>query len=224
MTDADEGRTIDDAQQPSGGALPRRRPSALALSVAVAALAVVVSFAAVALASGGAVTVGSASNSELGKKVVVNPQGRTLYALSPETQPSPAVHEPRMPESLAAAHGAIAQDEAQGRVRRAGSPELGAPQRRAPAGDVAWPAAVSLLGRSRKRGSERRGHRKLWRHMARGDSRHEGPCDAHQPTADHPQPHADDAGLRILSRPSVLPVQTAGSGRADGSGRPCASD
>ncbi len=85
MTDADEGRTIDNAQPPSGGALPRRRPSALALSVAVAVLAVVVSFAAVALASGGAVTVGSASNSELGKKVVVNPQGRTLYALSPET-------------------------------------------------------------------------------------------------------------------------------------------
>lgn len=85
MTDADQGRTIDQPQPRGRRAQRRRRPSALALSTAIAALAVVVSFAAVALASGGAVTVGSASNSELGKKVVVNPQGRTLYALTPET-------------------------------------------------------------------------------------------------------------------------------------------
>jgi predicted lipoprotein with Yx(FWY)xxD motif len=47
-------------------------------------LALAVSFAAVAFASG-TLTVGSATNSTLGKQVVVNAQGRTLYALSPET-------------------------------------------------------------------------------------------------------------------------------------------
>ena len=51
----------------------------------LAALAFVASFAAVALGSGGAVTVGSASSSKLGERIVVNAQGRTLYALSPET-------------------------------------------------------------------------------------------------------------------------------------------
>jgi predicted lipoprotein with Yx(FWY)xxD motif len=43
------------------------------------------SFAAMALATGTALTLGSASNSMLGKQVLVNAQGRTLYALSPET-------------------------------------------------------------------------------------------------------------------------------------------
>jgi predicted lipoprotein with Yx(FWY)xxD motif len=66
---------------------PRRRtrPSGLAMCAAAAMLAIVVSFAAVALAAGTAATVGSASNSKLGEQVVVNAQGRTLYALSPET-------------------------------------------------------------------------------------------------------------------------------------------
>jgi predicted lipoprotein with Yx(FWY)xxD motif len=50
-----------------------------------ALLAVGASFAAVALAAGGTATVGSASNTSLGKRVAVNAQGRTLYALSPET-------------------------------------------------------------------------------------------------------------------------------------------
>jgi predicted lipoprotein with Yx(FWY)xxD motif len=43
------------------------------------------SLAAIALASGDATTVSSASNSTLGEQIVVNAQGRTLYALSPET-------------------------------------------------------------------------------------------------------------------------------------------
>jgi predicted lipoprotein with Yx(FWY)xxD motif len=43
------------------------------------------SLAAMALAAGGAQTVSSASNSKLGERIVVNAQGRTLYALSPET-------------------------------------------------------------------------------------------------------------------------------------------
>ena len=50
-----------------------------------ALLAVGASFAAVALAAGGAATVGSASNAGLGKRVAVSAQGRTLYALSPES-------------------------------------------------------------------------------------------------------------------------------------------
>jgi predicted lipoprotein with Yx(FWY)xxD motif len=41
--------------------------------------------AATALATSSAVTLGSAANQAVGKPVLVNPQGRTLYALSPET-------------------------------------------------------------------------------------------------------------------------------------------
>jgi predicted lipoprotein with Yx(FWY)xxD motif len=41
--------------------------------------------AATALAAGSSLTLGSNANSMLGKPVVVNPQGRTLYHLSPET-------------------------------------------------------------------------------------------------------------------------------------------
>jgi predicted lipoprotein with Yx(FWY)xxD motif len=62
----------------------RRRRPARALACGAAALALAVSFAAVAFASG-TLTVSSATNSTLGKQVVINAQGRTLYALSPET-------------------------------------------------------------------------------------------------------------------------------------------
>ena len=63
----------------------RRRPSAVVVCAVAAVLAGGVSFAAVALAAGTAATVGSASNASLGERVAVNAQGRTLYALSPET-------------------------------------------------------------------------------------------------------------------------------------------
>lgn len=55
-------------------------------AVAVGALVVAALVAAVALAKGTSTpTVGSAANAKLGTQVLVNPQGRTLYALSPET-------------------------------------------------------------------------------------------------------------------------------------------
>jgi len=85
MSDADWNDMTDASRYSS--ARPRRGRRwlrALAGGLA-AALAVGVSFAAVALAASGTATVGSASNSQLGKRVVVNAQGRTLYALSPET-------------------------------------------------------------------------------------------------------------------------------------------
>jgi predicted lipoprotein with Yx(FWY)xxD motif len=64
----------------------RGRPSGLAACVALVTAAVVAVFAAMALASGSAAsTVGSASNAKFGEKIVVSAQGRTLYALSPET-------------------------------------------------------------------------------------------------------------------------------------------
>jgi predicted lipoprotein with Yx(FWY)xxD motif len=54
--------------------------------VAAAALGVLAAVAAVALASGAQKpTVSSDANAKLGTAVVVNAQGRTLYALSPET-------------------------------------------------------------------------------------------------------------------------------------------
>ena len=63
----------------------RWRPSGLVVAVVAVTLAFAVSLAAMALAAGGAITVGSASNSTLGKQIVVDAQGHTLYALSPET-------------------------------------------------------------------------------------------------------------------------------------------
>lgn len=54
--------------------------------LALAAVAVIVLVAtAFASSAPSSLTLGSASNSQLGKQVVVNPQGRTLYVLSPET-------------------------------------------------------------------------------------------------------------------------------------------
>jgi predicted lipoprotein with Yx(FWY)xxD motif len=63
----------------------RRHPSGLMVGIAAVALAFAASLAVMALAAGGHITVGSASNSKLGEKITVDAQGRTLYALSPET-------------------------------------------------------------------------------------------------------------------------------------------
>ncbi len=63
----------------------RWQPSGLLATVMAATLVFAGSLAAMALASGEATTVSSASNSTLGEQIVVNAQGRTLYALSPET-------------------------------------------------------------------------------------------------------------------------------------------
>jgi predicted lipoprotein with Yx(FWY)xxD motif len=52
---------------------------------AAATLAFAVSLAAIAFAGGATVTVGSASNAQLGEQLLVSSQGRTLYVLSPET-------------------------------------------------------------------------------------------------------------------------------------------
>jgi predicted lipoprotein with Yx(FWY)xxD motif len=61
----------------------RRRRGALGLLAAGALLLALA--AATALAAQLALTVGSSANAALGERVVVNPQGRTLYTLSPET-------------------------------------------------------------------------------------------------------------------------------------------
>jgi len=68
----------------AGQKTPKRRPRAWLVLAAVAAVAAV-TVAATALAAGSSLTLSSNSNSMLGKPVVVNPQGRTLYKLSPET-------------------------------------------------------------------------------------------------------------------------------------------
>jgi predicted lipoprotein with Yx(FWY)xxD motif len=60
------------------------RPTRLWLVLAVVAAAAI-TVAATALAAGSSLTLSSNANSMLGKPVVVNPQGRTLYRLSPET-------------------------------------------------------------------------------------------------------------------------------------------
>jgi predicted lipoprotein with Yx(FWY)xxD motif len=64
-----------------------QRASARAMLTATvaAACAFMLSLVGVALATG-TVTIGSASNSTLGKRVAVNAQGRTLYALGGETR------------------------------------------------------------------------------------------------------------------------------------------
>lgn len=61
------------------------RPSGLLVTVIAATLVFAGSLAAMALAAGSTATVSSASNSTLGEQIVVDAQGRTLYALSPET-------------------------------------------------------------------------------------------------------------------------------------------
>jgi predicted lipoprotein with Yx(FWY)xxD motif len=64
----------------------RRRRLATGIPGAAAAVLAMAAFAAaIALAASGTVRINSASNSKLGERVVVNAQGLTLYALSPET-------------------------------------------------------------------------------------------------------------------------------------------
>jgi predicted lipoprotein with Yx(FWY)xxD motif len=55
------------------------------LALGAIAAAALVTIVATALAAGSSLTLSSNANSMLGKPVVVNPQGRTLYKLSPET-------------------------------------------------------------------------------------------------------------------------------------------
>jgi predicted lipoprotein with Yx(FWY)xxD motif len=66
---------------------PSRRSRRSSLARALAGLTIVLAgtLAAVALASGASSTVTSASNEKLGKRIVVDAHGRTLYVLSPET-------------------------------------------------------------------------------------------------------------------------------------------
>ena len=63
----------------------RWRPSGLVVIVMAVMLVFAGSLAAMAFAAGSAATVSSTSNSTLGEQIVVDAQGRTLYALSPET-------------------------------------------------------------------------------------------------------------------------------------------
>jgi predicted lipoprotein with Yx(FWY)xxD motif len=63
---------------------PGRLPGVLPLAALAALL--IATLAASAFASSASLTLGSASSSTLGKRVVVNAQGRTLYALTPETR------------------------------------------------------------------------------------------------------------------------------------------
>ena len=72
----------DSARQPDPPT--RRRAFTLKAVVAAVTLAIAVSFAAMALASGSA-SIDSASNSSLGEHVLVGSSGHTLYVLSPET-------------------------------------------------------------------------------------------------------------------------------------------
>lgn len=57
----------------------------ISLGLVAAATILIASLAATAFAAGNALTLGSASNAALGEQVLVSSQGRTLYALSPET-------------------------------------------------------------------------------------------------------------------------------------------
>ncbi len=73
------------SQEKQNARSSQRRHSGLAVGIAILTLAFAASLAAIALASSTSLVVSSASNSKLGKQIVVNAQGRTLYALSPET-------------------------------------------------------------------------------------------------------------------------------------------
>jgi predicted lipoprotein with Yx(FWY)xxD motif len=76
---------INSANRP-GAVSPRSwRTSTLTRFAALAVLAFTGSLAAIAFAMSPAATVDAASNSKLGEQVLVSSQGRTLYALNPET-------------------------------------------------------------------------------------------------------------------------------------------
>jgi predicted lipoprotein with Yx(FWY)xxD motif len=85
MMDASTPNTISAHRHTTPAPARRRGRWGLVICTAIAVLAVGASFAGGALGAGAAATVGSASNQGLGKRVVVNAQGRTLYALTPET-------------------------------------------------------------------------------------------------------------------------------------------
>ena len=69
------------ARRPS----PSKRRPRLVAAIATVTLALCASLVALALATGGSVVVSSASNATLGKQIVVDGQGRTLYVLQPES-------------------------------------------------------------------------------------------------------------------------------------------
>ena len=77
-------RMLSSADGTSNTARSRRRALRLWHVVALAAL-LAGTLAATALATSSALTLGSAANQALGKQLVISAQGRTLYALSPET-------------------------------------------------------------------------------------------------------------------------------------------
>jgi predicted lipoprotein with Yx(FWY)xxD motif len=62
-----------------------RRRSRVWVALGAVVIAALIAVAATALAAGSSLTLGSNANSMLGKPVVINPQGRTLYHLSSET-------------------------------------------------------------------------------------------------------------------------------------------
>jgi predicted lipoprotein with Yx(FWY)xxD motif len=67
---------------PAGTRHPRRR--ARTARITTVALTLTLALAASALAAS-SLTLGSAANAKLGKRVALSPHGRTLYALTPET-------------------------------------------------------------------------------------------------------------------------------------------
>ncbi len=75
----------DSPSRPISQATRTRRRLALKLALPSAMLTLAAALATVAFASGGSLTLGSASNSQLGRRIAVDAQGRTVYALSPET-------------------------------------------------------------------------------------------------------------------------------------------
>lgn len=77
---------MPNSARPEVAARPRSRSHRRAwLALAAVAAVAAITVAATALAAGSSLTLSSSANSMLGKPVVVNPQGRTLYKLSPET-------------------------------------------------------------------------------------------------------------------------------------------
>jgi predicted lipoprotein with Yx(FWY)xxD motif len=70
---------VEQSQRPQHASGPPTRLAAVALALTVALVAAALASAAATL------TVGSASNQTLNEQLLVNGQGRTLYALSPET-------------------------------------------------------------------------------------------------------------------------------------------
>ena len=164
----DGGSSMFNRESQAARSPQRGRPSGLLACAAFVTVALIASFATMALASslrganGRVCLEHEVRRTDRGGRARPN----AVRAASRDDASSP-VQEQRMPEGLAAADGTLEQDQAHSRVRRARPSRDPAAQQRDPPGHARRPTAIPLLRRQRQGRRERREHPQLRRHVAR---------------------------------------------------------